>query len=280
MPMKFVRNPSFPASKCFSTEGGYFWKMVVREWAFVELDIEQTPAGMNATSNNPTVVPGIYDTDEKKVTTSMTGDKMTVRFFARSTGFSYVYPFRSDHFTAEEGIRMQVEVVPRKAAAGKLDVSLTKLGGLTVAINAPDAAVYEMDVNLAVPANAESIFDAVPQGADHVVIGSHAGVENPTQNRDVTKICLWLGGKSSSTQIDMTNATKVFQKLRGKVSPNCIVWMGGCNIGANLEFCKLASLASGCPVVAPELDLVATKYPKGFIDLLDRVAMMKVFRGA
>ena len=78
----------------------------------------------------------------------------------------------------------------------------------------------------------------------------------------------------------MTNATKVFQKLRGKVSPNCSVWMGGCNIGANLEFCKLASLASGCPVVAPELDLVATKYPNGFIDMLDRVAMMKVFRGA
>jgi hypothetical protein len=139
-----------------------------------------------------------------------------------------------------------------------------------------------MDVNLTVPStlsNSENLFDGVPQGANHVVIGSHAGVENPSQNNDVTKICLWVAGKSSSTQVDMTNVTKVFAKLKGKVASTCIVWMGGCNIGANTAFCQAASEASGCPVVAPELDLLATKYPKGFIDMLDRVAMTKVYRG-
>lgn len=167
----------------------------------------------------------------------------------------------------------------RKAASSK-EVSLTKLEGVTVAINAPDAQSYEMDVTLIFPLKDPlTLFAAIPEGANHVVIGSHAGVENRSDNKDVPKLCLWVAGASQSMTVDMSNVRKVFETLKSKVAPNCIIWIGGCNIGANKAFCEAASEASGCPVVAPELDLVAKKYPKGYIDMLDRVAMTKVYTG-
>jgi hypothetical protein len=177
--MKFVKHPSFPQTKCFFTEGNWLWKMVVREWAFAQLDVEAVDDGLKATSNNPTIVPQVFEQGDKRITTTRAAGskKVTVRFYANGAGFSFIHLFDKDPMVAAEDIRMQVEVQTRRAPQ-ESEVSLTPLEGKTVAINAPDTKAYEMDTTLTY-ANATdplTLFDQVPADTNHVVLASH-GIE-------------------------------------------------------------------------------------------------------
>lgn len=280
MALKFVRHTSFPDNKCMLTESRYFWKMLVREWAFAQLDLQGVTGGIDITSNNPGVVPGIYDKTERGLkTSSPAAGTLTAKFYAKAPGFTFIHPFKTDHFVAEEDLRMQVEVVIRQAK-DQDQISLAELQGNTVAINSADTRAYEMGATGKFSSSSTSVmtlFSGVAPGTDHVVVGSHGGFgSNASSSQD---LCLFVAGLISSTHLDLSNVEPVFATLKGKVSPNCVVWLGGCNIGENDEFCHKASVASGCPVVAPTKNLMARKYPKGMIDVLDRFASTKVFVG-
>jgi len=272
--MKFVRHPSFPIDNCFFTGSGWFWKMVVREWAFAQLDITDVEDGLQATSNNPTIVPGVFEQGPKRITSTRAAgaQKVTVRFYANAAGFTFVHLFDKDPVLAAQDIRIQVEVQTRRAASAA-DVTLTQLGGKTVAINAPDAKAYEMDKTV-VYTNATTpltLFDEVPNGTNHVVLASH-GIEVND------KICMFIGGATApSLRLDVDNCEEVFAKLKGKMADNGVVWLGGCTIGSNQEFLKKAAKASGCPVVAPVMVLQKKSFPKGHIDMLDGVGIPLVF---
>ena len=50
----FVKHPDFPHAKCSFTGSGYFWKMVVREWAFAKVNVNNL-SGLDVESNSPLV---------------------------------------------------------------------------------------------------------------------------------------------------------------------------------------------------------------------------------
>jgi hypothetical protein len=115
------------------------------------------------------------------------------------------------------------------------------------------------------------LFKSIPGGANHVVIASH-GMEVGGN------ICMFTSGASNpSGRLGLDNVETVFATLKGKVAETCVVWLGGCTIGQNIEFCKKAAAASGCPVIAAGYVLRNKKFPKDFVDILDRVSMPKVF---
>jgi hypothetical protein len=283
MAMKFSQHPSFPAKQAFSTPGGFLWKLQVREWAFAQVNLDGvTDPGIGVTSNNPNPVPDERDKPHKalKFTKATTKDRLTVRFYAKETGFTFVQPFKGDPWTAAEDLRLQVEVITRRAP--KQDsISKTTLRGSTVALNAPDARAYTMDTTLTFDANATnpaSHFASVPKGVNHVVISTHGGVASEADKSDSTKICLFVTGfTTAAKRIDVDNAQTAFGVLKGKVAENCVLWFGGCTIGANEKFCQIAADASGCIVVAPVMALPFTTFPKGQIDILDRFAIPKIF---
>jgi hypothetical protein len=142
---RFQKHPTFPQLKCFLTAGGMLWKMQVREWAFAQVTLRQVDADLKVTSNNPNVVLGCYETSEKGIkATRIPGTKdLAVRFYAKAPGFTFVHAFRDNPFQPV-GDLLQVEVLHRRAGSPN-DISLTKLEGTTVAINAHDAQAYQMD---------------------------------------------------------------------------------------------------------------------------------------
>jgi len=65
--------------------------------------------------------------------------------------------------------------------------------------------------------------------------------------------------------ITNANCEDVFRKLRPK-SERGVVWLGGCEAGADLDFCKKAAGASRCFIVASSITLPAVKIPAGRIE--------------
>ena len=82
---------------------------------------------------------------------------------------------------------------------------------------------------------------------------------------------------NGSERLGVHNVTEIFAKLKGRVASTRVLWLGGCNIGDNNEFCQKAANASGCQVVAAHNALQNKKFPKQYIDLLDRYAGPKLF---
>jgi hypothetical protein len=190
--MKSVKHPTFPQKKCFFTGGGMLWKMQVREWAFAQVDVQDVAEGLNASSNNPSVAAGAFDSSEKGIKTTRAGSNVTVTFYANSTGFTFVHLFETDPFIAADDVRIQVEVLMRRAKQ-PAEISLTKLEGNTVVINAPDAKSYDMDRTITFSStaiNPLSVFAGVPSGTNHVVISSHGGVPTEADKSDNEKLCM------------------------------------------------------------------------------------------
>jgi hypothetical protein len=278
--IKFTRHPNFPKANCSFTPAGYFWKVQVRQWAFAELNVEHFTAGLQVASNNPNVVLGPSAAGPKALTLTSKGSAASVKFYADSPGFTMIYFYKSDPSKVLDDVHMQVEVLARRANTPAA-ISLTKLEGRTVAINAPDAIAYEMQTTRKfsdVASNPLGLFSGVADGTQHLVISSHGGVPNERDKQDMSKICLFVAGfKLGSIRLDVGNVEAVFKTLKGRMAANCVVWFGGCNIGANREFCSKAALASGCYVVAPVMPLLNKKFPKNYVDLLDGVSIPVIF---
>lgn len=276
---EFVRNPAFPDSKTRITAQRKLWKLEVREWAFAEVDVKDVPEGLKPESNNPNASPGCFDKADRAIRWSQTQNadqtRRTVRFYAKAKGFTMIHLFRESAFKAE-GDSLQVEVLDRRAS-GPDQISLATLGGKSVVVNALDAKAYTLSQSTTFQGTTiSSIFDSIPSGADHVVISSHGGFLGSVGAE--RELCMFAAGtKNSSERLGVHNVTELFAKLKGKVSATCVVWLGGCNIGANNEFCQKAADASGCNVIAANNALENKSFPKDKIDLLDRYAGPKLF---
>jgi hypothetical protein len=277
---EFVRNPNFPSSNTRVTGSNKLWKLEVREWAFASVDAIDVPEGLQPESNNPNVSPGCRDPSDSKIQGTRGSDrtKITVRFYAKAEGFTIIHLFKDDPFKAEfDGL--QVQVMKRQASAPD-HISLAKLEGTTFVVNAPDARAYSGTQTSTFEVTGKSIsniFDDVPTGADHVVISSHGGFVGSTAQPD-TELCMFAAGtRNLGERLGVHNVTDIFSKLRGRVANTCVLWLGGCNIGDNNEFCQKAANASGCQVVAAHNALQNSRFPSGHIDLIDRYAGPKLF---
>jgi hypothetical protein len=266
----FAKAASFPVARAYYTAGRTLWKIDVKEWAFATVDATDVDPGLNIGSNNPTVVPGFFDKSAKgiKYTAATIGSGGSVRFYANSTGFTFVNFFRLPLFGAVGGL-LQVQIVERRSATAE-DVQLTKLNGKTFAINAPDTVTYDMDktvVSAAPEASEGGVFAKVEAGTNHVVVSSHGTLEDKSPT---AKICLWAAGQRNSFRVNDGNVASTFSVLKGKVTGDCVIWIGGCTMAQNKPWCKAAAKAAGCHLVAPVNYTTIRKFPKGNIDLLDR----------
>lgn len=273
----FVKTASFPAARAYYNASKELWKVDVKEWAFATVDAIDVDPGLSIGSNNPTVVPGYFDTSVKRITytAASSGNSGSVRFYANSQGFTYVNFFRLPSFDAV-GVILQVHIVERRSTTAD-DSQLTKLSGKTFAINAPDAKDYDMDktvVSTTTEASEAGVFAKVESGTNHVVVSSHGTLEDRSAT---AKICLWSAGERSSFRINNGNVESVFGVLKGKVAENCVIWIGGCTMAQNDAWCKAAAKASGCHLVACGNYTPNRKFPKGSVDLLDRVLRPAVF---
>lgn len=270
--MKFAKHPSFPQANTFLLPSQWFWKMTLREWAFAQLDVvDGVPINPRFTgaTNNMSVI--------RNITLAKSADlkKLTIKFYAYSAGNAYVYlhdPAIANPFAPVENIQMQVEVNTRRANSPN-EISLTKLEGATAVVNAPDTISYEMSSSQVFnrATNPLELFNGIPAGANHVVIASHGAMVGPN-------ICMFPGGiMNPSLRLGLDNVDVVFATLKGKVAENCVLWLGGCTIGQNHDFCSKAATASGCPVVAAGFVLLNKKFPKDFVDILDKVSQPKLF---
>jgi hypothetical protein len=271
----------FPSNRVYLKGGKEFWKIDVKEWAFGTLVATDVDQALNIGSNNPTVVPGFFETSSTKKIT-YTPDQFgakegLVRFYAKSEGFTYVNFFRPPSFDAV-GVILQVHVILRRSQTAT-DSQLTKLNGKTFALNAPDAISYEMDKTVISKTSDEGkdggVFAKVEKGTNHVVIGSHATLEG--RNPDPKTICLWSDGERKSFRVNTGNVDSVFGVLKGKVADNCVIWIGGCTMSQNDTWCKSAAKASGCHLVACANLMPNQKFPKGTVDMLDRTLMPAVY---
>lgn len=269
--IKYAKHKDFPQENAEFLASGWFWKMNMREWAYAKLNVVSTvPFKMTVTAgtNNMGVIRNL------KLIRSGDPKQVTISFYAHSSGNAYVHlcdAAAKNPLSAVEDTLMQVVVGTRRAASEK-GISLTKLEGKTAAINAPDTQAYKLSSTQSFTSDdPRELFKSVPSGADHVVIASH-GMEVGGN------ICMFVGGGNKPSQrLGLDNCEVVFGTLKGKVSANCVVWLGGCTIGQNIEFCKLAAKASGCPVIAAGHVLVNKGFAQDFIDILDRVSMPKLF---
>ncbi len=258
------------------------WKMQVREWAFadVDLDLGKVPAASDVpgvTSNNPGVVPPAMDPDGIASVWTWGTALVTSNFYAKAMGFTFIQPFKGNLFVAVEDLRLQVEVQTRRASSRE-SISMTKLLGTTVALNAPDAFSYEMDTTQTLStseSNPESIARFLPASVNHLVISSHGGFLGTAG--PITELCMFAWGVRSSIRLGSHNVDAVFSAIKPKMADDAVIWLGGCNIGENNDFCQRAATKSGCIVVAATNALAAMRMAKGSIDLVDRYAGPKVF---
>jgi hypothetical protein len=276
---RFVRHPNFPVEKTRITAGGMLWKLEVREWAFAEVNLSDVDAGLTPTSNNPTIVTDHYLEKPDKIRGTLSGRDMTVRFYAHERGFSMLYLFDKEPFTPVSD-HLQVEVLQRRAPR-EADVTLTSLSGATCAINAPDAKAYTMDTTLTFDTSYTDparIFAKVPSGLQHLVISSHGGFQDEASKSDAKKMSLYIcGGNTTLYRLTLADVTKAFETLKGSILDTRVIWIGGCAVAGNKDFCAAAAKAVNRPVVAPLRALLNKRFPKGKIDILDGLAIPVVF---
>lgn len=281
--VRFVRNASFPAAKCSFTAAGTLWKMDLREWAFADVDLDlgtvpsYPPGPPDVTSNNPGVVPPAMDPDGIASVWTVGTANMTSNFYAKTVGFTFIQPYRGNPFVALGGLVLQVEVKTRRASS-PASISLTKLLGTTVALNAPDAISYEMDTTTTLSSsetNPANIAALLPAGTNHLVIGSHGGFLGTAGS--TRELCMFAWGVRSSIRLGVHNVELVFSAIKPKMADDAVIWLGGCNIGENNEFCQKAADSSGRTVIAATNPLQAMRFRKGTVDLVDRYAGPKVF---
>jgi len=242
--------------------------MTMREWAFGKFDIVDGVA-IDPSSTGTVLDPKII----QNITTDRTRgpNAVTIKFYAYQPGISLLFlqsPSCANPWGAVENIFMQVEVKDRRASSDET-ISLTRLLGKTIAINAPDAPAYQGDQTLTYRGTNSPIdLFAGAAGANHVLLGTH-GIEVPGEGQ-----CMFpAGARVPSMRLGLDNVEAVFATLKGKVANKCVVWLGGCGIGSNLEFCRKAATASGCEVLAPGFTLRDRTFPVNQVDVLDRMCM-------
>lgn len=275
----WTRHPDFPLTKCVFGKDGGMTKIQLREWSVGRVIAKGLARGEGVASNLPDVVPGSDATGSGgRIVMAFREGQAEVFIYARKPGTATVQSFVGDNpGVGLAGPKLLVEVLERRADK-ESKLSLANLMGSTVAISAPDVKSYEMDKNFTFKAGGdpEGIFANVPGTTDHVVVCSHGGV--PRAGDPADKLCMFVSGMNAGARpLDVGNCEAAFGKLQDKMSTRGVIWLGGCNIGANDTFCGMAAKAAKTIVVAPTNGLLTKKNPKKTIDMLDRFAASKVF---
>ena len=200
--------------------------------------------------NSPAVFKGAMSTDANR----------TVEFLGLSNGITMLDV--TDDTKPGLIITLQVEVKPTP----NRKLNFVAFDGDSVALNSNDTPVpYSLKTTRRITGGPpENLFDAVPNGARHVAISCH-GQMHPTD--DDRRKGLQTKGLELEIAGGITNdnCEAVFGKLRSKCAGG-VVWVGGCEAGADLDFCKKAAKASGCFIVASSITIPPVKVPAGQIE--------------
>lgn len=264
---RFAPHPDIPRVNYQFTESGWLWKLDMKTDAFGKV-ILQDAAGHMIQSRNPAIVPN--STAVFKGARSADANR-TVEFLGLSPGITMLDV--TDGIKPDAIISLQVEVKPTPSHK----LNLVAFDGSSVALNSPDTTVtYSLDTTKRISSGPpESLFDAVPSGAKHVVISCH-GQMHPTaddirQGRQIKGLELFIAGN-----ITAGNCEAVFGKLNAKCAGG-VVWIAGCEAGADLDFCNKAAKASGCYIVASSITIPKVTVPAGRIELFPG-NMIKFFK--
>ena len=278
---KWVRTSDLPESNCAFDKTGNLQKIQMREWALVPVIAKGMVKGEGVTSTDQHSVPG-SDAPGPGVVLRFREGEAVAFVYAQSAGLANLQSFKNGNPTDRSGAVLAVEVLKRFAQS-EAKLSLTTLMGKTFAINARDAIRYEMENTLTFSRSGDptKIFADVPVGTDHVVVCSHGGVPEPSRPSDDNRrrLAMFIGGlNNQSVRLDVDNVEAAFSVLHGKVTEHAVIWLTGCLIGANSDFCSKAASASRCRVVAPGDVLLDNKIPRGKVDTLDKKVMPKVWQ--
>ena len=253
---KFSPHPDIPRSNYQFTETGWLWKLDMKVDAIGKV-ILRDAAGLTIQSRNMIVVPN--SPAVFKGATSTAADR-TVEFLGLSNGITMLDV--TDGTKPDAIISLQVEVKP----VPNRQVNFVAFDAANVALNSNDTPVpYSLQTTKRITGGPpESLFEAVPAGTKHVAISCH-GQMHPTA--DDVRRGLQIQGLELSIAGGITNdnCDAVFSKLNSRCAGG-VVWLGGCEAGADIGFCNKAAKASGCFIVASSITLPPIKVPAGQIE--------------
>jgi hypothetical protein len=253
---RFSPHPDIPRTNYQFTDKGWLWKLDMKVDAIGKV-ILQDAAGLTIQSRNMIVVPN--SPAVFKGATSNEANRM-VEFLGLSNGITMLDV--TDGTKPDAIISLQVEVKP----VPNRKVNFVAFDGASVALNSNDTPVpYSLQTTKRITGGPpESLFDAVPAGTKHVAISCH-GQMHPTADEarrgiQTRGLELFIAGG-----ITNDNCDAVFSKLNSRAAGG-VVWLGGCEAGADLGFCNKAAKASGCFIVASSITLPPIKVPPGQIE--------------
>ena len=253
---RFSPHSDIPRSNYLFTGTGWLWKLDMKVDAIGKV-ILRDAAGLTIQSRNMIVVPN--SPAVFKGATSTNTDR-TVEFLGLTNGITMLDV--TDGTKPDVIISLQVEVKPTP----NRKLNFVAFDGASVALNSNDTPVpYSLQTTKRITGGPpENLFDGVPSGAKHVAISCH-GQMHPTtddlrRGLQTKGLELLIAGG-----ITNDNCEAVFGKLRSKCAVG-VVWLGGCEAGADLEFCKKATKASGCFLVASSITIPPVKVPAGQIE--------------
>jgi hypothetical protein len=259
---RFELDPSYPASKCYRTDTGWFWKIDVVRGTFGKFFLTDG-AGLVGSSNAVFIVP-----NSSAGFIGQTGQqaRRPVEIYGLTKGICFV-EFRAPGSPAVV-VYMQVEVTELPGDRP----SFVKPSGPTAVFIGPGLPrQYQFTSMWTVGSGPpENLFDQTPLGTTHVVISTHGQMSASGINMSIA------GGVTRS------NCSAVFAKLKSKVTRpggsavEGVVWISGCDAGSDNDFCKSAAQASGFYIVAAAIVVPVVRIPAGMIDYFER-SMIKFF---
>jgi hypothetical protein len=260
---RFAVHESVQRGDCSFTDSGWFYKMNMKKGTFAKFYLLDGDA-LTGLSNNPVVVP---NSDAAFLGKTGSGPKRVVEIYGLSKGITLI-GFSAAGATSPV-VTMQIEVVELPGSRP----SFVAFGASTAfALNSSEIPVgsrYDFGstrTRIVSSGPPENLFDPVPNGIEHIAINCHGQMS-------ADGITLFIAGN-----VSRSNCSGVFAKLKGKAAGG-VIWIGGCEVGADNDFCKAAVQASGCYVVAPAITLPLVRIPANQIDFFGG-SMPKFFNQA
>jgi len=256
MSLRFEADPTYPVTNYDFTPGGWLYKMKVVVGKFGSFYLVDGP-GLIGKSNADWVIP-----NSPAGFIGQTGQaaKRKVELYGLTAKNTAMVEFTAPGSSVVQ-IYIQVEVLDLPGNPLRFVKPSASAAALVQSGLPPQ---YRLGTNVTVTSGPpETLFDPVPNGTVHVVLSTH-GKMNAAGEIDLSI----AGG------VNRANCSAVFAKLKQKSAQ--VVWISGCEAGADITFCKTAAQASGCYIVAAEIVVPVVHVPPGMIDFFDR-SMIKFF---
>lgn len=264
MDPRFEVDPSYPRQKYDFTNSGWLYKIQVTAGTFGSfylVDGVGLIGSSNAifvVSNSPAGFVGQTGTDPRR----------KIEVYGITPNTNCMIEFRAPG-SSTVAAYMQVEVL---AAPGNRP-KFVKPSALAAALVPDEPGMrnqYHLNSNTIVKTGPpETLFDPVPNGTAHVVLSTHGQMDRTNG----TGITLSIAGG-----INRSNCVAVFSKLKSKKPQGAegVLWISGCEAGADDTFCRDAAHASGYYIAAAVVAVTVVRVPVGMIDFFD-TSMIKFF---